>query len=151
VLRDGGERLVVDEVRMLDTAHPGPDGAGDGPAGVGVCRHVAVRRVGLLDDRLDLREGVLRRVDPVGRRGDAAAGHELDVVSTLPELVAGGLPHRHDPVGHAAEPGPGRVVLVGDLSPRAGVPVAASLRERLPGEEDLRATDQPFPCASWMP
>ena len=66
VLLDDGQRLVVDEVRVLDAANAGLDGAGDRPTGVGVRGHVPVGRLGLLDHRLDLGDRVLRRVDPVG-------------------------------------------------------------------------------------
>ena len=140
-----GQRLVVDEVGVLDAADPGRDGAGDRAAGVGVCGDVAVRRLGLLDHRLDLGERVLGGVDPVRGRGDAAARHDLDVVRALAQLVPRGGAYRGDPVGDAADARARRVVLVGDPTARARVAVATGLGERLAAEEHLRAGHQPFP------
>ncbi len=133
----------VEQVAMLDAAHPGPQRPVDRPRGVGVRADVPVGRRRLLDRRSDLRDRILRRVDAVGGGGDAAGGHDLEVVRAPPQLLPGGPPDGVHPVGHRADPRPeaasGRRPSVAG---RPHVAVTAGLAQRVPAEEQPRPGQQ---------
>ena len=63
------------------------------------CAHTYRLTAGLVHHRAQLVHRVLHGVDPVGRRGDTAGGHHLDVMAALAQLVAGRGAHRVNPVG----------------------------------------------------
>ena len=52
-------------------------------------RDIRAPIVGRLNGGANLRFGVLRRLDRIIGRGNAAAGHELDLAGALPQLFSG--------------------------------------------------------------
>lgn len=127
---------------MLDGAHAAFDRAPDRARRVGVRHHVGLGRLGFLDDRAHLLEGILGESDRVGRRGDAARGHDLDLGGALAHLVAHGAAHLGDAVGDAAECAAEQRTAdarLDHLGQRAEIGMAAGLAEGAPGMEDTRA------------
>src|SRR5262245_3256195 len=66
-LLDGLGRTFADEIAVLDRTHAGLDGATDGGVAVGVRQHVLADRLRFLYGGMHLGDGVLGRVELVGR------------------------------------------------------------------------------------
>ena len=121
------------------------DGAGDRLVGVEMGGDIGMRVAGLLDDRLDLGARELEDMNRIGRRGDAAIGHDLDEARALPEFVARGLADGFEAVAEAAERAEpiGEIVGGAAVIAAAEVGVAAGLRQGLAADDEARSLDQP--------
>ena len=140
----GGSRLLVEEVAVLDTPHPGAHGVENPLRRVDVRHGDLLDRACLVAGRGHLLDGELRVLELVGRRDAPAAGHDLDRVCPGAEHLARRAAHlvgrvaatrRGDEAGDALD----RRVLLVRLAP---VAVAARLREARPGEEHARGAEQ---------
>ena len=140
LVRHEPRRGLVDEVAVLDRAHPGVHRARDGVRRVGVRAHVAAEGLRLLDGGPRLGRGVLEAVERVEGRGHAARHHDLDLVGALSHLLARGPADLVGPVGQLEREGHGvaaaaRRVAVG--AP-ARVAVAARRADGAAGDEEPR-------------
>ena len=129
---------------MFNGAHTRAYGALDGLRDIGVGKRVGPSRFRLFHRSPDFLFRVLNHVDRVGGRGDAATGHDLDLLRSGLELLA-------------CRPSDG-VHAIGDVtkgrsSNRAGaelrvsadrlkIAMTAGLTEHAPGTKDSRPPDQ---------
>ncbi len=79
----------INQLTVLDTLNSGGDCLPDCTRRVGVHRDIRAPILGGLNSGTNLRFGVLRRLDRIVGRGNAAAGHELDLAGALPQLLPG--------------------------------------------------------------
>src|SRR5450830_10003 len=100
-------RRLIDQVAVLNRSYPGLNGALDSLGGVGVCHHIGLPSIGLGDDGPELLHRITGIADGVIGRGNATAGHHLDLRCTLGQLLTGCKPNRVDAIRHTtnvAEP-----------------------------------------------
>src|SRR5262249_47675238 len=95
--------LFGQQVAVLDRPHAALERTLDRTSGVCMSHAIEARRLRLLDSRSDLVQRELRARDPVGRRGDAARDHELDVSSPFAHFVTDCAPDLRDAVADATQ------------------------------------------------
>lgn len=78
---------LVDQLAVFDAFDAGGKRLPDGARRIGVHRDIRALIVGRFDGGADLWFGELRRLDRIVRRGNTAAGHELDLAGALPQLL----------------------------------------------------------------
>ena len=127
---------------MLDRTHSTAQRALDGPRGISVRHDRDVGGLGLLGRGADFVERELRAVDPVGRRGNTAGNHQLQMRGTLADLLAASLPYRINTVADEAETRAAQTRIERHLARPANVAVAAGLRQRVSAEQQARTGDQ---------
>ena len=137
---------LVEQVAVLDRAHARLHRAGDRARRIGMGHRVQVGGLGLLAGGAQLVDRELRAFERIGRAGDAAAGHDLDLVGAVAHLLAHRAPHLADAVGDRADqaqPGAGaeHLARAHALGPHVGM--AAGLADREAGDEQPRALEQP--------
>ncbi len=130
---------LVDQVAVLDAAHPGLDRVAHRGAGVGVGQHVLADRAGLLHRRAHLLHRVLGGVELVAGGHRPARGHDLDLVHVVAQVLPGRLAHLLGSVRD--HPGHADAALDGGDPLRATplVRVPAGLRQRPPRDQHARA------------
>ena len=147
VLGHHARSVFIDQVAVLDGAHAAAHGMHDRLGRVGMRHHVGMAVSGLGHDGADLVLGVAERIDRVGRRGHAAAGHDLDLRRAHLQFLAHGLAHRIHAVHHArhraeAERAGAGLDGLEMVAARPEVPVAAGLRHRAAADEQARPRHQ---------
>jgi hypothetical protein len=137
-------RARIEQVAMLDRAHPRPDRALDRARRIGVRHHVFAGVLGFLADRAHLLDRVLRALDRVVGAHHAAARHDLEVVRAVPQLLARGAAHlRHAVANRAKEPEACAGAEHRFRAARPRIRVPAGLRERPAGNEKPRPGEEP--------
>ncbi len=129
---------------MLEAVHPAFDGTRNRLIGVEMRRDIGAGVARLLDDGADLLAREAEEVDRVGRRGDAAIGHDLDEIGAVLDLLARRAAHLVHPVADPAHRAELPVRLGPVLVAAAEISVSAGLRERLAGEVEARGIEQPL-------
>jgi hypothetical protein len=123
--------VLVQQVAVLDAAHARAHRARDGARRIGMRHDVGVGGLGLFADGGQFGQRILRAVDRVGGAGDAAAGHDLDLVGAVAHLLAHRAAHLGVAVGDGAEQaqaGAAADQFLHALRPHVGM--AAGLRQR---------------------
>ena len=126
---------------MLDGAHALADRAGDGLRRIGVGLRVPAERVGLLDRRADFLERELSTVERIIGARHTARHHDLDLVHTLPKLLAHRRANGVDTIGDLQAEAH-RVAALAGTQPGIGAParvgMAAGGSDGAPGDEHAR-------------
>ena len=128
---------------MLDRAHAAGDGAADSDIAVDMRHDIAPGARRLVGDGGDLFQRILRMDELVARRGDAAAGHDLDMVAALADVLAHRLAHLVDTVGDDADTAE-RLAAIAEFGAAAMVAMAAGLRQDASGDEHARPFEEPL-------
>jgi hypothetical protein len=139
--------LVVDQGRVLDRAHAQRHRAAHRLRRMAVGGDVLAGARRLVDGGGDLLVGVLAAVERIGRRGDAARAHDLDVRGPAAQLLAHGAAHRVDAVGNDRKAvgmaGAAADVVVAQFGlARPQIAVAAGLADDPAAVEQSRSLDE---------
>ena len=137
---------AVDQIAVLDRAHPEIDRAADRLGRIGVGHHIGMPGARLLDDRAHFIFAVLQVPHRVVGRGDTTRGHDLDLRCPFAQLVARRTATFRDAVGDAGEPGAALAASAADdrAGARPQIAVPAGLAQRLTRRKHPRPPNEPL-------
>jgi len=138
-LPDLARPRLVEQVAVLDAAHPRLQRGADGRTRVGVREDVLPHGARLFHRGAHLVHRVLRGVELVGGGHGAPRGHDLDLVHVVAELLARRLAHLVGPIGDHPDHTQAAVDGLDPLGAPTLVAVAARLGEGTPGDEQARS------------